>query len=224
MIEIISEGLGKDLIDNIIFVGGSVTGFYSTDKAPPEIRYTEDVDCIVKINVRTDFNIFESELRKRKFQNDIRKNAPICRWVYSGVTVDIMPPDSKIFGFSNPWYINGINNTIKFKINEKLEINIFPAPYFIATKIEAKNNRSGSDIRFSHDFEDIVFVLNNRNEIIEEIENTDNEVKNFIKSDFNKLISYSYIDEAIECVLPYGSGNKTIHKIKNIMKKIIINP
>ncbi|MFN8579138.1 MAG: nucleotidyl transferase AbiEii/AbiGii toxin family protein [Candidatus Sericytochromatia bacterium] len=221
MIELISSGLGNELIEKVIFVGGSVVGFYSTNKLDLDIRYTEDVDCVVNISIRNEFNNFEQELRKRNFKNDIRENAPICRWNYLHLTVDIMPVDFKIFGFTNEWYRIGLENVIDFKINEKLSIQIFSAPYFLATKIQANNNRGGTDIRFSHDFEDIVFILNNRIELLEEIINLKNKkLKKYLKTEFNKLLSLSYIDEAIECVIPYGLGNKTINKIKDIMKNI----
>lgn len=101
MIELISSGLGNELIEKVIFVGGSVVGFYSTNKLDLDIRYTEDVDCVVNISIRNEFNNFEQELRKRNFKNDIRENATICRWNYLHLTVDIMPVDFKIFGFTN---------------------------------------------------------------------------------------------------------------------------
>ncbi len=37
--------------------------------------------------------------------------------------------------------------------------------YYIATKLEAVRSRGGEDLRFSHDFEDIVYVLNYSSEV-----------------------------------------------------------
>jgi len=216
MIKLIAEGLGNDLLNNVVFVGGSVSGLYATNPAAPEVRYTEDIDCIINLAARTDFNDFENELRKKKFENDIREKAPICRWVYSGITVDIMPVDSQILGFTNKWYKPGLKNTISHKITEDLNINILSAPYFLATKLEAHNSRGGSDLRFSHDFEDIVYLLDNRNELIEEIRSSDNHLKEYLKQEFNKFVNNPYLEEGIECTLPYGSGTKTIERIKGI--------
>lgn len=38
------------------------------------------------------------------FQEDTREGAPLCRWVRHGTTLDVMPLDEKILGFSNRWY------------------------------------------------------------------------------------------------------------------------
>lgn len=220
MIKLISQGLGNDFLNNVVFVGGSVIGLYSTNPAAPEVRYTEDIDCIVNLAARKNFNDLENELRKKKFQNDMRETAPICRWIYSGVTVDIMPVDSSILGFTNIWYEPGLKNTISYDISNDLTIRILSAPYFLATKIEAHNRRGVNDIRFSHDFEDIVYLLDNRKELIEEVKNSDKEIKNYLNQQFSIFINNPSLDEGIECVLPYGSSSKTLERIKQIFSSI----
>lgn len=220
MIKLIAQGLGNEFLNNVVFVGGSVIGLYATSTAAPEVRYTEDIDCIINLAARTDFNELEEQLRKNKFQNDIRENAPICRWIYSGITVDIMPVDSKILGFTNPWYKPGLKNTVSYKISDELNIKILSAPYFLATKLEAHNSRGGNDLRFSHDFEDIVYLLDNRKELSEEIINSDNKIKEYLKQEFTKLLNNPYLDEGVECALPYGSGNKSLERIKQIFFSI----
>lgn len=220
MIKLIAQGLGIDFLDNVVFVGGSVSGLYSTSPSAPEVRYTEDIDCIINLATRTNFNDLEDELRKKKFQNDMREDAPICRWIYSGVTVDIMPVDSEILGFTNIWYKSGIENTVNSNISDNLKIKILSAPYFLATKIEAHNNRGGNDMRFSHDFEDIIYLLDNRKELIEEIKNSDKEIKDYLKIQFSKFINNIFLDEGIECALPYGSNIKSLQRIKNIFSSI----
>lgn len=220
MIKLIAEGLGNDFLNNVVFVGGSVSGLYSTNPAAPEVRYTEDIDCIVNLATRTDFNGLEDELRKKKFQNDMREAAPICRWTYSGVTVDIMPIDSAILGFTNIWYKPGFQNTISYDISNDLTIKILSAPYFLATKIEAHKSRGVNDIRFSHDFEDIVYLIDNRKELIEEIKNSDKKIKKYLKQQFIIFINNPSLDEGIECVLPYGSSSKTLEGIKQIFSFI----
>ncbi len=68
-------------------------------------------------------------------------------------------------GFTNKWYASGFKNAIDYALTENDNIKIFTAPYFIASKLEAfnspsrKNNKDGI---YSSDFEDIVFVLENR--------------------------------------------------------------
>ncbi len=217
LIKIIATGLGQDLLEKVIFVGGSVVGLYSTKISAQDVRFTEDIDCIISLASKKDFNNLESIIRKKGFENDIRKAAPICRWVYQDITVDIMPDDPKILGFSNTWYKAGVNSTISSSVSNGIVIKILSPEYFIASKLEAHFNRGGLDIRFSTDFSDIVYLLNNRPEISDEVLNTDVPVKNFIIDSFKKLLSDVSIEEAIEVSLPRGLK---VNKIIDIMNKI----
>lgn len=75
--------------------------------------------------------------------------------------------------------------------------------YFIATKLEAYKGRGERDGRTSSDFEDIVYVLNNRTTIWQELENASSEVRKYLKEEFKRLLDEPYIDEWISSHLEY---------------------
>jgi hypothetical protein len=103
MLQKVANGLG-DLNESVVYVGGSVAELYVTDTAATEVRPTVDIDCVVELASYKNFYELEDILRKKKFRNDTTSGAPICRWLYNGVSVDIMPNDEKIIGFTNKWY------------------------------------------------------------------------------------------------------------------------
>ncbi len=80
-------------------------------------------------------------------------------------------------------------------IDEQHSIKIFAAPYFIASKIEAFKNRGKNDGRTSSDFEDIVFLLENRSSIWQEMENTDPVLKEYLYSEFTNFKNNPYFEE-----------------------------
>ncbi len=45
--------------------------------------------------------INDKELRSKGFQHDTSKGAPICRWIYRNIKVDIMSTDASSVGFTN---------------------------------------------------------------------------------------------------------------------------
>lgn len=214
MIEVVAQGLGE-LLNQTTFVGGSVTGIYAADKASSVPRPTEDVDCVVSLTTLSDFYKFEDKLRSKGFANDMESNI-ICRWKYKNISVDIMTPDN-LLGFSNSWYPEGIKNAINYMLPNGLNIKIFSATYFIATKLIAFGNR-GQDMRYDSDFEDIIYVLNNREEIKDEIRAANKDVAAFIKQDFVSFLSHPTIYESIFCAL--GDENERTELIINIMKQI----
>lgn len=207
MIEKVARGLDV-LNEHIAFVGGAIAGIYADDPAAEDARPTTDVDCVIQLGTINEQYTLENELCKRNFIHDIESGI-ICRWKFQGITVDIMPDDEKILGFSNRWYSKGMINRIKHILNSGDTIYIFPANYYLATKIEAVASRGGNDLRCSHDFEDIIFVLNGRTNIAEELKSTtDKELRTYLQDKFNELLRNSNIEECINCALPYGEEER----------------
>ena len=60
-------------------------------------------------------------------------------------------------------------------------------------------------MRTSHDFEDIIYILNSCPDFMEHFKNeTDEALKQYLKEKMEALISRSNIMEEIECALPIG--------------------
>lgn len=218
MLQIVAKGL-EELKDEVVFVGGTVTQMYVDDPTSTDIRPTKDVDCIIEISSRLNYDKLGEQLRKKGFSEDIFGRV-ICRWLYKGIIVDIMPTDEKILGFSNIWYVEGIRNKIVKTLPDGEEIFIFSPEYFLAAKFEALKNRGSADLRQSHDFEDIIYILDNNPLIPHIIKNAGTEVKNYLFQNFREILIYPNITEAIETALPYGSGDERTAIIKELILEI----
>lgn len=129
MVEIVARGF-KDLLPDMVFVGGATLALYLRDETPPtdsSVRPTYDVDCIVEVASRSDYQKLEKKIRTLGFRHAMAQGDPICRWIYSGVTVDVMPTDPQIIGFSNKWYKDGIAHAIEFTLPSGKQIRILSA-------------------------------------------------------------------------------------------------
>lgn len=214
-IEKVAKGLGS-INDEVVYVGGSVAEFYVIDSAKTEVRQTMDVDCVTHLRSYMEFTGLEEQLRNNGFQNDTTPGAPVCRWVFDDEIVDIMPDDAKIIGFTNKWYHEAIEHKQEMLLSNGIRIWIFSLPYYIATKIEAVNGRGGEDWRWSHDFEDLVYIFNYNRNIVEELAKADDGLKNFFKDEFSKMLRRTNIREEIECKLPCGEGSRVDYIIDMI--------
>ena len=103
ILELVAQALGP-VCDDVIFVGGCATGLLLTQGRPEQIRVTEDVDIVAHAMTVHDYHAIEKRVRAQGFSNDVRPDAPICRWVYKKVTLDLMPTVKDILGFANRWY------------------------------------------------------------------------------------------------------------------------
>lgn len=196
----------EELAQEVVFVGGATVSLYST-RPETETRPTDDVDIVVEIMHYKEYAAIEEKLRNKGFVNDVESGV-ICRYTIHGITVDVMPTSEDILGFSNKWYPEAFANSIQVNPEDGLSIRVFSAPYFLATKLEAFVDRGENEGRFSSDFEDIVHVLNNRQSIWEEMKNADEPVKQYLKSEFAKLLDQKYIDEWIAVHLEYNEQRR----------------
>ena len=182
MLEFIATKLGA-LCESVVFLGGCTTVLFITDPEFPDVRYTADVDCITDVISLSQYHQLEKKLSAQGFKRSIAESV-ICRWFYDDAILDVMPTDEAILGFGNRWYKDAINNAVNYSLTNKLNIKVITAIYFLATKLEAFKTRGKMDFYASHDFEDIVSVLDGRLEVIEEIRQADKGLKDYFIENF----------------------------------------
>ncbi len=221
MLEVVAQGLGK-FKEEVVFVGGTVTAFYVDDPAAPEARPTNDVDCIVELASTGEYYKLEKELRNLGFKNSMEGRSPLCRWIYKGVIVDVMPTKGDILGFSNQWYPEGIKNKIQVSLPSTSQIYVLALPYFLATKMEAYQDRGKNDPRLSRDIEDIVAVLDGNMEIEKMMLSIQGELGKYLKQAFGKLMRGQHFSEAMRAHLPPTSEKEQrATRLERILEKFI---
>jgi len=219
MLELAARGLGP-LTNEVVFLGGCATGLLITDTAAPPTRETKDVDVIVEIASRHDYHILSGKLRDRGFHEDQSEGAPICRWVYQSVMVDVMPTDKSILGFSNRWYSGAILTAERIRLPGGIDLRMVTAPFFLATKLEAFYGRGNGDFMASHDLEDLIAVLDGRATIVQEVSECI-ELRAYLSEAFTTLLENEEFQDALPGHLPADAASQgRIGIILNRMKEI----
>lgn len=191
----VSSALGE-WKNKVIFVGGATVSLYASRPLAVSIRPTDDVDVVVELVSLGEFYNMQEHLLKLGFKNDM-ESPIISRFLYQGLKVDFMPTDPSILGFSNRWYPDGVKTAVEYELNDGSRIKIFTSPYFIASKLEAFKTRGKGDLYGSHDLEDIIFVLDHRDSIEEELMNADEKIKSYLKQEFGSLLRNKSFEEAL---------------------------
>ena len=190
----------RNLNEKVVFVGGATLSLY-LDGAGLEVRPTDDVDVIIEILNYKGRTELEEKLRNIGFSHDVESRV-VCRYKIQGIIVDIMPTNDPSIGFSNLWYPDGFTNAIDYEIDEGCRVKILSPPHFIATKFEAFKGRGRNNGRTSQDFEDIIYILENRESIWEEMNSANPELKTYLRSEFGKLLKnqnhFDWIDGHVE--------------------------
>jgi hypothetical protein len=215
----VAKRLGP-LLSEVVFVGGCTTSLFITDEAAAEVRPTFDVDVIAEITSYADFANFSDRLRSLGFREDTSKGAPVYRWVIDGMKLDVMPIDEKILGFTNRWYRSGMDAANEIELEPGLCIRVITAPYFVATKLEAFKGRGRDDYANSHDLEDLLAVLDGREEIVEEMVHA-GEVRSFVVEQFRTLLETPAFTDALPgYLLPDAGSQGRLPILMNRLAKI----
>jgi hypothetical protein len=176
-----------DLRDEFVFVGGCTTGLLITDPAAADIRPTLDVDVIVATASVTEYYAIAKRLRVLGFHEDTKV---ICRWKHQNdLTLDVMPTDGSVLGFSNRWYAGAIAHAVASDLGAGLVIRVVTPPYFCATKIEAFHGRGNGDYAGSHDLEDFLAVVDGRPELVGEIEAAEEKLRSYLAEEVRDLLT-----------------------------------
>jgi hypothetical protein len=127
MLEIVAHMLGE-LCGSLVFVGGCATGLLVTTVRSHQIRATQDVDVVAEVTTVGDYHHMENQLTSRGFRHDISSEAPICRWVGGGVTLDLMPSAPGVLSFHNRWYPLAVSEAESFQLPSGKAIRLIAAP------------------------------------------------------------------------------------------------
>ncbi|MDD5307038.1 MAG: hypothetical protein PHU25_06925 [Deltaproteobacteria bacterium] len=206
MIEIVAHHLG-DLRDEVVFLGGAVASLLVTDPGAAAVRFTADVDVIVDVGSKVAYDRLARKLRDRGFREDMSEGAPICRWIAADVKVDVMPTTADVLGFGNRWYAPAIRHAETRAVGTQT-IHVVSAPFFLATKLEAFDGRGRGDFRGSHDIEDVIAVIDGREEIVEECLRSPADLREYLAERIGRLLASQRFIEALPGHLPGDAASQ----------------
>jgi hypothetical protein len=178
-VELVAQALGE-LREQVVFVGGCAVGLLLTDPAAAPPRVTYDVDLVAEVAALRGYHRLEREFARRGFERDMAADAPICRWRYQRLEVDLMPTDPAVLGFANRWYPLAVAGAERVLLPSGTAIRLIGAAAFVATKFEAFADRGRNDLLGSHDAEDIVNLVDGRPELVDDVANASSELRRYL--------------------------------------------
>lgn len=209
-----------ELNEKVVFVGGAMISLYIDDPAAEDVRPTKDIDITFKIVSTGELEELRETLASLGFIQSSEDDV-ICRFRLQDIKVDVMSTKEVGWAPANPWFEPGFEKAVPVQI-EKQTIRILPFPYFLATKFSAFTARGGHDARMSHDFEDIVYLLNYTPNFKEQITSfPDNDVKQYLVESFRKILMEEKLQEAVIGNLYFENRMTRYQRIIDELKAIV---
>lgn len=202
MLVSVAQAIGEELCDEMTFVGGCATSLLITDEFTKEnVRHTDDVDLIVSALTYSDFNNLQERLKRKGFvirMPNYDEDIPACAMFLGDLRVDFMPNNERVLGFTNRWYQEAMLSAQPYALTETIIIQLIAPVYFIATKLEAYRGRGNNDPLASHDVEDILNLIDGREELLQEVQNAPEKVRHYIAKETSNLLKNEDFPYAVQ--------------------------
>jgi len=214
----IAQALGE-LNEQVVYVGGAVVSLYIDDPTAEDVRPTKDLDISLEIASLGALEALRTSLLQKGFYQSAEDDV-VCRFRYEDVKVDVMGTEPVGWAPANRWFAPGFKHRIPTELDD-LTIYILPLPYYLASKLEAFYDRGITDPRTSHDFEDIVYLLNYTSDLKEQILASDYDLKQYLMDRFADIIADKVKQEAILGCLYHEDQSVRFSRIIRLLNEII---
>lgn len=195
-----------------VFTGGATVGLLITDPAAPAPSRTKDIDIVLEIASYAEFAGMEDALRKAGFTQNWLENAPVVAWDWRGFRVDFLPHRSMEMMQSNRWFPYLMDEAEQVEVLAGRFAWCASAPCFLATKFEAFFSRGKGDYLMSKDIEDILAVIDGREELGEELSYAANDVRGFVSQSCRTLMADRRFTECLPQIVPDDQREEVVSK------------
>lgn len=201
LLETAAVALGG-LRSRVVFLGGATVVLWMTDPAARAPRVTYDVDVVAEVVTLASYEAFQTELRNIGFAEDIESGV-ICRWRHKDtrLILDAVPAEPRLAGFGGHWLRPAVYAQVEHELPSGTSIRAVPPPYLVATKLEAFSDRGDDDCLASRDFEDIILLVDSREELLAELGVAPSELRAYVKAEVARVMRLPNFDYGVEGAL-----------------------
>lgn len=212
----VAGALGE-LNEQAVFVGGAVVSIYADDPAADDVRPTKDVDLTLDVLSWGDLENLRLTLRSKGFIQS-HDEPVMCRFLLEDIRVDVMSLTAVGWAPANRWFAPGFPYRFRTVLEDQ-QVSLLPLPYFLASKWEAFNSRGAADSRTSHDFEDVVYLLNYCTYLEEQVSNAPEDVRTYLGTAFREILENRRLQEAVRANLYYEFETEQFSRIMSIVER-----
>lgn len=220
----VARALGS-LESRLVLVGGCTVSVLAARQGYSGIRRTYDVDLVTFVGSHADWRTLEKELGNKGFRHG--DSGPICRFLRSAIsgspvdTIDVMPSDVAILGFTNRWYEHVLQDYTRQELGEGLSLRVASAATLLATKLDAWNSRGAGDLQSSPDLEDIVALFDAMEDLPTQVGRAARPVRTWVANELDSLLGDAgFVDAIALHVLPDETSQRRVPGIIERMREV----
>jgi predicted nucleotidyltransferase len=105
------------------------------------------------------------------------------------LTLDVLALNEEVLGLTNIWCESALRHASRVNLPSGRSIRVITAPFFLGTKMEAFRRRGKNDLKASHDLEDFVAVIEERDTLLHEIAESPQELHGYLAEAAGTLLA-----------------------------------
>jgi predicted nucleotidyltransferase len=211
------------LRERLVFLGGAVTELFITLPGARRPRQTKDVDVVIDVmNLGEYSDTLREQLIALGLREDVREGAPVCRWLLDDMIIDIMPTRGDILGFSCVWYPLAYETATPIQLPDGTVIRLVTPACFLATKLSAFADRGRRDPITSHDLEDVIAVIDGRQEIVSDVSQAPAILRSAIRELLDKVLALQDAEDVVAAhLLPDAKSQERLPLVLDRIRGLI---
>lgn len=92
-------------------------------------------------------------------------------------------------GFVNRWQSASLPYAKQRILPSSIAIKAVPPPYLLGTKLEAYRGRGSHELLTSHDLEDVIALIDGREELVAEVQAAPPELRTYVSAELGALLA-----------------------------------
>jgi Nucleotidyl transferase AbiEii toxin, Type IV TA system len=201
LLETAAAALG-DLREKVVFLGGATVGLWITDPSARAPRVTYDVDVVAEVTTLGAYAQFQENLRRYGFAEDAESGITVrYRHRDTGLILDVVPLEVRLAGLGGGLLKPAVEAAVARILPSGTELRVVPPAWLVVTKLEAFADRGNDDCLSSRDFEDVVLLVDGREELAGELDALSDAARAYVRAEFGRVRALPSFEYGVEGAL-----------------------
>ncbi len=200
----------KDLLSQTVFTGGSVLPAFVDDPTAPPPRTGNRVEVIADVPHQAAWMNWQNRLHELGFEPQSQHT-----WRKDQVVLSVIPAHLALTSGKGRWYEEGLFNATSVGLAPNLRVRVLSMPYLLAYLLE--NIPPRTDLRFSPDWEDLVYLLAYCPNLPEMVAKAYFEVRETVKKGLASIQAQPLLEENVFYALGNNASSSQVRHVKQAL-------
>ncbi len=184
-----------------IWVGNGILDVYLTDGIACQWRVPREAAFLLQLPSVVERLRWEELIKEHGWQRVGITDSGFTRYSWKSHTALIATWPGEAISRQARWYEEACFHAERISLKNGRPLSLFSPVYLLATTLEQIPTHD-VDLRYSEAFARIAYLFAGRTELLDEINDGYYEVRRFVRSALQRLLTYRDLDEALMHVLP----------------------